>query len=66
MKLLRSLEEQAQYLERRRRERGIPDSAFAAARNRGRRRTPGKRALLRLIDERARASGRTTPFPAKY
>lgn len=64
MRTLRSLEEQAAYLERRRREKGIPAAAFVAARNSGRRRTPEKRALLRLIRERTRiASGRATASP---
>jgi hypothetical protein len=44
---------------------GITDEAYARARNRGRRRTPEKRELLRRIQRRTRAAG-TEPFKANF
>jgi hypothetical protein len=44
---------------------GITDEAYVRARNRGRRRTPEKRELLRRIQRRARAAG-TEPFEADF
>jgi hypothetical protein len=41
----------------RKRALGITDEAYARARNRGRRRSPEKRELLRRIDRRARQAG---------
>lgn len=44
---------------------GIADEAYARARNRGRRRRPEKRELLRRIDRRARLAG-AEPFKARF
>jgi hypothetical protein len=49
----------------RKRALGITDEAYARARNRGRRRTPDKRELLRRIDRRAREAG-VDPFKARF
>jgi hypothetical protein len=49
----------------RKRALGITDEAYARARNRGRRRRPEKRELLRRIDRRARQAG-VEPFKARF
>jgi hypothetical protein len=58
------LREQAKRIAARRRELGLDDAGVAAARNRGRTRTPAKRQLLRAIEDEARRQGRTPPFGA--
>ena len=57
------LREEAKRIEARRRELGLVDARFAAARNKGAARTPAKRQLLRTIEDEARRQGRTVPFP---
>jgi hypothetical protein len=49
----------------RKRALGITDEVYARARNRGRRRKPGKRELLRRIDRRAGQAG-VEPFKARF
>jgi hypothetical protein len=49
----------------RRRVLGITDETYARARNRGRRRTPEKRELLRRIRRRAHAAG-AEPFETDF
>jgi hypothetical protein len=66
MRVLRSLEDQAAFLERRKLERGLSLGPNEAARNTGRRRTDSKRALLRKLAEEASRSGRTVPMPANH
>ena len=56
------LREEAKRIEARKRDLGLDDARFAAARNKGARRTPAKRQLLRAIEEEARRQGRTPPF----
>lgn len=51
MRVLRSLEEQAAYLERRKRELGLPLGPMVELRNSGRRRTASKKALLARLAE---------------
>ncbi len=58
------LGEQAKRIEARRRELGLDDARLAAARNRGRARSPAKRQLLRAIEDEARRQGRRPPFAA--
>ena len=45
---------------------GITDEQIAAARNRGGRRTPEKRALLIALAEEAERQGRVLPFRSNY
>ena len=45
---------------------GITDEQIAAARNRGGRRTPEKRAMLIALAEEAERQGRALPFMSKY
>ncbi len=45
---------------------GISEEQVAAARNRGGRRTPEKRALLVALAEEAELQGRAPPFPSNY
>jgi len=52
-------------LAERKRALGVTDAAYAHARNRGRRRTPEKRELLRRIEQRARVAG-VEPFKARF
>jgi hypothetical protein len=52
-------------LAERKRVLGITDETYARARNRGRRRTPEKRELLRRIERRARGAG-AEPFKANF
>ncbi|MEK0085524.1 hypothetical protein [Benzoatithermus flavus] len=66
MRILRSLEDQAAYLECRKRELGLPLGPNEAARNKGRRRTDSKRALLRKLAEEASRSGRAVPMLAVF
>lgn len=65
MRILRSLDEQSAWLDRRKRELAIPLGPMPELRNSGRRRTPEKRALLARLDEVARMN-RREPLPAKY
>jgi hypothetical protein len=66
MRLLLSLEDQAKALEKRKRLQGITPEELASCRNRGARRTPEKRALLRRIQARAKARGREPAFVAYF
>jgi hypothetical protein len=66
MRFLLSLDEQARRLDERKWTLGITREQLAACRNRGRRRTPEKRALLKAIEERAAARGRQPAFVAYY
>ena len=52
-------------LAERKRALAITEAAYARARNRGRRRTPEKRELLRSIERRAREAG-VEPFEARF
>ena len=52
-------------LAERKRVLGITDETYARARNRGRRRTPEKRELLRRIERRARGAV-AEPFKANF
>lgn len=45
---------------------GLTDGQVAAARNRGDRRTPEKRAILAALAEEAERQGRALPFPSSY
>jgi hypothetical protein len=66
MRILLSLEEQAGRLDERKRLLGITPERLQACRNSGRRRTLAKRALLKLIEERAAAQGRKPAFTAHF
>jgi hypothetical protein len=66
MRQLRNLEDQASYLEQKKRQKGLPLGVVEAARNTGRRRTPEKRALLQRIDDEARRRGEAPAFAAEY
>ncbi len=66
MRKARSLADQAAYLQSRKIEVGLDVSDFEKAKNSGARRTPEKRALLSLLEERAVAAGRSTPFKSNY
>ena len=60
-----TLEEKARKVAARKAELGgITDEQIAAARNRGGRRTPEKRALLAYLAEEAEWQGRALPFPS--
>jgi hypothetical protein len=60
-----NLREEAKRIEARKRELGLDEARVAAARNKGRARSPAKRQLLRTIEDEARRQGRTPPFAAK-
>ena len=61
------LEEKARKAAARKAElRGITEEQVEAARNRGSRRTPEKRALLIALAEEAEHQGRALPFPSSY
>jgi len=53
-------------LDERKRLLGITPERLQACRNSGRRRTLAKRALLKLIEERAAAQGRKPAFTAHF
>jgi hypothetical protein len=61
MRILK-LREEAERIEARRRDLGLDEARFAAARNQGAARTPAKRQLLRAIADEARRQGRSAPF----
>lgn len=65
MRLL-SLEDQAKMVDERKRLLGVTAEQLALCRNRGARRTPEKRALLRRIQARAKARGREPAFIAFF
>lgn len=66
MRILRSLEDQAAALGERKRLLGITVEDLRACRNRGARRTPEKRALLKRLETRAVARGSKPAFTAYY
>lgn len=62
--IVTTLERQAAMVAERKIERGI--AADELPRNNGSRRTPEKRALLRIINDNARACGREPAFQANF
>ena len=66
MRLLMSPEDQAKKIEERKRLLGITAEQLASCRNRGARRTPEKRALLRRIQAQAKARGSEPAFVAFF
>lgn len=63
---MRSLAEQAAYLEQRKKALGLTPDDFAAARNSGRRRTDSKKRLLQALAAEAKKQGCEVPFIAHY
>jgi hypothetical protein len=62
MKILRSLDDQAAYLDAKKRELGLTFEDFAKCRNSGRRRTESKKSLLQLLSERLTSKGKIRPW----
>lgn len=60
-----TLDAQGEWLDRRKRELGLDGDSYVAP-NSGRRRSPGKRALLRKLDEIKAESPRALAFQANY
>jgi hypothetical protein len=61
-----TLSEKTKRLEARKCLLGITPAQIKAARNNGRRRTAGKRTLLRTLQKEARRQGRAVPFAASF
>lgn len=66
MRILPGLGDQEKALEERKRLLGISSEDLLLCRNRGRRRTPEKRALLKHIEARAKTRGSVPPFAANF
>lgn len=60
-----TLSAQSAWLDRRKKELGLSGEDYVAANN-GARRSPGKRALLRRLEQIRKASARSLAFKANY
>jgi hypothetical protein len=66
MRRIRTIRDQEEWVEARKRELGITDAGIAAARNKGTARPPEKHRLLQLLKDEAARQGRKPPFDADF